>query len=120
MATFPCYVCGTDFLTKRALQTHTSKAHGYTNPLRMRMRTSKCECCKWEFHTRLRLLEHLRKNGNRPDAPTQCHAHYINNVPLLTQAQFRKNSAEDQALRAKLLRQGLRPIHPHPAAYHSP
>ena len=59
-----CSECTKAFDTKVQLLSHRSKMHGYRSPLAMRICTTHCPSCCVEFHSRHRLISHLRRHGS--------------------------------------------------------
>ena len=84
-----------------ALASHERAAHKKRSETRLFALTSKCECCKTDFHTRLRLIEHL---GNTR-AATCLQWCRENVVPLSTQ-QLKVLDAETKELRSNASKSG--------------
>ena len=83
VADVKCYECSAVFTTHALMLCHASHKHGYVSPLKARIRTPVCPCCHWDFHTKARLLHHLRREGgNNRCAISDC-AH----VPILCPAE---------------------------------
>ena len=64
-SSFKCSVCLYSTSTKQQLQLHMFKAHACIHPLQMYITPHEwiCPICMTQFHTRVRLLEHLRYKG---------------------------------------------------------
>lgn len=55
-----CDQCDKWFVSKRALASHSARAHGYRNIVKFFAVGDTCQhCCRW-YHNRSRLVEHLR------------------------------------------------------------
>ena len=56
-----CGMCGRTFFTKVGLSTHQRQAHAVRAVERDYVTGSQCPICEVEFHSRLRVLRHLKK-----------------------------------------------------------
>ena len=68
---FLCSVCGRWFPTAAGCKIHAAKQHGHSSEasLKSRLDGTECPVCFTEFHTRARLVQHLRA---RPDRANAC------------------------------------------------
>ena len=62
MNVFVCYSCGTHFDTKAKWKKHQTVAHGYIAPARYMAHGGDCLSCNTRFHTRPRLVWHLKRS----------------------------------------------------------
>ena len=56
---WPCSKCGQVEQSAQALSVHAARAHGMKIDVRRYARTSRCEACLCDFHSRYRLITHL-------------------------------------------------------------
>ena len=76
----PCPHCNMVFSDNTRMLCHAATRHGYVNPMKQRLHSSCCACCGWEFHTKTRLLKHLRRmKGN-----SNCARMYSQFVPPMS------------------------------------
>ena len=73
-----CSVCNKKFASERALAVHAQRVHGYRKARSKRVDDSGvCPVCKATFHTRIRVLNHVRslacrdEVGDLPDLPEE-------------------------------------------------
>ena len=61
-----CSVCDKKFASERALAAHAQRVHGYRTEWSKRVDDSGvCPVCKATFHTRIRVLNHVRSSACR-------------------------------------------------------
>lgn len=58
--TWICDLCQKSFGSKRALATHSGRAHGYRRMVKYYAIDTTCNACAKSYHTRKRLIEHLK------------------------------------------------------------
>ena len=96
-----CGGCAQAFPSLPALRAHRLRVHGDRSVLRLRYTGSRCPHCRWEHHSRLRLLIHLRVGAK------QCALAAANaERPLLPYAVVLEGDAKDALLRREARRQG--------------
>eukprot|EP00435_Cladocopium_sp_Y103_P014422 s2448_g3.t1 len=61
---FACSHCPARFPTNQQLALHCSKLHGYVTPERQYIQSTVCPGCLVNFHTSIRVLQHLRYRAN--------------------------------------------------------
>ena len=78
-----CNVCSMKFASERALAAHSQRVHGYRTEWSKRVDDSGvCPVCKATFHTRIRVLNHMRssacrnKVGDLPEIPEEIIERY--------------------------------------------
>ena len=78
-----CSVCNRKFASERALAARTQRVHGYRTEWSKRVDDSGvCPVCKATFHTRIRVLNHVRssacrnKVGDPPELPEEIIERY--------------------------------------------
>ena len=78
-----CSVCNMKFASERALAAHSQRVHGYRTDWSKRVDDSGvCPVCKATFHTRIRVLNHVRssacrdKVGDLPEIPEEIIERY--------------------------------------------
>lgn len=76
-----CDLCGTWFSSLQQLRLHEFKAHSRRNHLRLHICTTHCSVCLKEFHTRERVLNHVKYRS------AVCRANLILRGPLLAEAE---------------------------------
>jgi uncharacterized C2H2 Zn-finger protein len=59
-ATWICDQCNKSFASKKALATHSGRIHGYRRLVKYYAVDNVCNACAKMYHTRKRLIEHLR------------------------------------------------------------
>ena len=76
-----CYECGKAFKDIPSLKKHAFREHSQINPMRLYLRHTTCESCKWQHHTHRRLLRHVTKSK-------KCQQYYLENItPMERQSQ---------------------------------
>merc|ERR1711884_210723 len=75
--TYHCYECGRSFRTKQALAVHAFNKHGQRRNIRRKVAGGMCCSCLMQFHTRIRLLNHLTEKS------PICHEYYMSALPDL-------------------------------------
>jgi hypothetical protein len=58
---FACCLCLATFVTRKALAVHLAKVHQQFRPARHFAHGTRCRACLKQYHTRTRLVEHLRR-----------------------------------------------------------
>ena len=61
--TWVCDQCSKRFASRRALATHAGRAHGYRRLVKFYAVDNVCNACAKIYHTRKRLIEHLRDSA---------------------------------------------------------
>lgn len=97
--TWVCDLCSRAFPSKRALATHSGRAHGYRRLVKFFAVGQMCGACVKLYATRKRLIEHLR------DA-TECLQTLQACFPPLSDQQVLEMDAEDHATTLQLRAQG--------------
>ena len=90
-----CSVCNKKFASERALAAHAQRAHGYRTEWSKRVDDSGvCPVCKATFHTRIRVLNHVRSSACRDE---------VVGLPELPEESIEKYRKADAAeIRARL------------------
>lgn len=86
---FSCNVCNKVFNTKQSLALHEFKVHGIKDCLRKYVNTVFCPICMVMFHTRERLLNHLKYRS-----PT-CKTNILLGQPVLTEEEANNLDSQD-------------------------
>ena len=98
-AAFACNQCSRQFPSSKSLQTHRMKAHGVVTEWSRRIDASGiCPVCCSVFHTRLRVLNHVRSSA--------CKA-AVEEVPLLSASTLDALRLSDRAARSAARRDGF-------------
>ena len=97
--TWVCDQCQKTFASKKALATHSGRAHGYRRVVKYFAVDNICNACAKIYHTRKRLIEHLR------DA-TQCLATLQACFPPMSDAMVIALDEADHATTLELRAQG--------------
>ena len=71
---FPCNQCPLVFSSLAAVRRYQVSTHGYRNPLNLRVSGTRCLCCRKEFWTRGRMVQHVAVRS------LQCKAFYQEHV----------------------------------------
>ena len=86
---FVCVVCDKIFPSKVQLASHNVKLHDYVNPLRLHIFTTQCLHCRFDYHSKFRLfnhLEHVRNCG-------KCAAFYMSEISSMSTQEYRSVAA---------------------------
>jgi hypothetical protein len=98
---FSCDYCDAAFASPFARDAHTRARHKVRSVYHARVAASICPCCGTQFHTRLRVLNHL---GDRR-RPT-CGAFVVKHCPVLNPALVLKLAEKDRTDRREAWRSG--------------
>ena len=90
-----CFACNECFPSRTQMLSQASNKHHYRSPIVMRICTTHCPVCGYDFHTRERIIKHIRRSG----AKNPCAIEVIKLDPLSTDAVVK---LEECALAAKL------------------
>ena len=97
-----CGDCAQIFPSLPALKAHRLRMHGDRGLLRLRYAGSHCPHCSWDFHTRLRLLTHLRTGAKLCTVAAANGA-----LPLLPDEVVLQGDAADALVRQSARRGGF-------------
>ena len=99
---FQCDQCPFTCGGTAALQLHKTNVHGLYSEIRLRIDTTMCLCCRFEFHARTRLFRHINYRSSR------CKDFYLQHVdPMEKSVAKRLDSqatADVKAIAGKQLR----------------
>ena len=96
-----CLMCSRVFGSIGALASHQNRVHALKNQLRLHVHGSSCLCCLWEFHTRERMLYHLKSSPG-------CAAYALALAPLSAESALALDF-QSRAEQRGNLRAGLQP-----------
>ena len=74
-----CRPCKCDFHSHQQLQADNFSCHNYHTVARTLVDTSVCQACAKDFHTRTKVIKHLRNHG-KGDLRNQCSSHCASHV----------------------------------------
>ena len=98
-----CLECDVVFSSRAAYESHRYRTHGFRNVLRYHISETWCPCCLMQFHTRERVIYHLKKS-------VRCQAHVLQ-CPALTPPEAEELDAQARIVQSGNLRKGLQPRH---------
>ena len=113
---FACVDCPRHFKSFQQLQLHRWSKHNAVHPLHMAVKYTHCPICLIQFHTRHRLIEHIRYKGKR----RHCTAILSVSPPLISEAEARKLDADAAISARQLAHSGLRRTHAAKPAHREP
>ena len=90
---FQCDECPKSYRSWSALKGHCRANHDYTNPIRLRLRTTFCICCGAQHHTRPRVFKHIAYVSKR------CLEYYLQNVECLSDEEIVQIKSEDAKIK---------------------
>ena len=76
-----CHICNRLFPTRQQLNLHLFKTHSVKNPLHVYVSGTHCTVCLKEFHSRERVLNHIRYRS------AVCRANLLLRGPVISQAE---------------------------------
>ena len=100
-----CDVCQKSFDTVQKLNLHKFKAHNIKDPIYRYINGTHCIVCMREFHTRTRLINHVRYRSH------VCRTNLLLGGPLISWSQVEELDYEDQAFKRDLHSKGARAHH---------
>ena len=104
---FSCTECGKCCKSFQVLQLHRFSKHGAIHPLHMAVQYTPCPICLIQFHTRHRLLEHIKYKGKK----RHCTALLSSRPPIISEAEARELDAAAAKSARQLAHRGLRRTH---------
>ena len=104
---FSCQDCPKCFNSFQQLQLHRFSKHGCVHPLHMAAKDTHCPICLLQFHTRHRLLEHIKYKGKK----RHCTALLSSRPPIFSEAEARELDADAAKSARQLAHRGLRRTH---------
>ena len=96
-----CDQCDSIFLTKQKLMLHAFKKHGTVDPIHFCITGTKCLSCMLEFHTRVRLVNHVKRR-------TACWDLFYSQGPCLSHDQVQELDYESRLNNRVLVKAGHR------------
>ena len=110
---FQCTICShLPFQTKQQLMTHMCAAHRVKHDILVRVSTTHCEICLIQFHSRARLLQHLKKKPKNI-----CRENYFDFPPCYTADQLKEVDELEAVNHRKLYAAALRAYHAEKPCY---
>ena len=107
-----CIDCNATFATPAALASHRHRRHGIKNTLRLFFSGTCCQACMLEFHSRERLLYHLKQARSCRD--------FVLLQPPLTEEEAEQLDHVARTEQRDNRRRGLQPRHAQLAAFRLP
>ena len=99
---FQCYICNKQFYSLQSFSLHQFKAHGIRNLCRQYVAGSVCPLCLVNFHTRERLLNHVRYRS------IICRKYVMKGPPPLSMEEADQLDADDRLKMRQLRSAGNR------------
>ena len=112
----PCDLCGKVLGTYQQLQLHMFSKHDWLHPADLLTHETHCSICLTQFHTRSRLLEHLKYKGAR----FQCFRTLSSSGPSITYQYARQLNQQEAILNKALAHKGLRRSYARKPAHRTP
>ena len=113
---FSCIDCPKCFKSFQQLQLHRFTKHNSVHPLHMAVNDTHCPICLSKFHTRHRLLEHIKYKGKK----RHCKALLSSRAPIISEAEARKLDTDAAISARQLAHSGLRRTHAAKPAHRVP
>ena len=98
---WPCYDCGAELFSRKALAGHLFKAHGVKKWERRLCTGTVCQACLKDFWSRDRLVRHIAFSSEK------CGRVLAARGPVLTQVEAELEDLEWRGANRELVRRGL-------------